>query len=83
VSDDTDEFTEDKLRSMAAGLALMEAERQVFADGGAVDDEGEDGAREHDARHRRPSIDARTERLTGTPSAFCEMDVLEIRLDGR
>jgi hypothetical protein len=54
VSDDTDEFTEDKLRSMAAGLALMEAERQVFADGGAVDDEGEDGAREHDARHRRP-----------------------------
>jgi hypothetical protein len=42
MSDDTD-FTEDELRSMAAGLALMEAERHVFADGGAVgDDEGND-----------------------------------------
>jgi hypothetical protein len=31
-----------------------------------------------------PSISPKTERLTKTvPSAFCEMDVLEIRLDGK
>lgn len=41
MADDNAPLTEDELRDLAAGLSLIEAQRQVFADGGAADNEGE------------------------------------------